>query len=128
MRWTLNNWLWWEDRCRELHFLKAGRKNRGLFLSQLGTWVGVGKQGVLDRVDRLEALLATTGPMRRSPVRRGARDASGASGCLSKRSGLPPGAMTCWRSSAVWLSRPIVVTSRSVTGSTSWRSIDVTTM
>ena len=53
---TLNNWLWWEDRRRELHFLKAGRE-RGLFLSQLGAQVGVGKQGVLDRIDRLEALL-----------------------------------------------------------------------
>lgn len=53
---TLNNWLWWEDRRRELHFLKAGRE-RGLFLSQLGAQVGVGKQGVIDRIDRLEALL-----------------------------------------------------------------------
>ena len=53
---TLNNWLWWEDRRRELHFLKAGR-NRGLFLAQLGAQVGVGKQGVVDRIDRLEALL-----------------------------------------------------------------------
>lgn len=53
---TLNNWLWWEDRRRELHFLKAGR-DRGLFLSQLGAQVGVGKQGVIDRIDRLEALL-----------------------------------------------------------------------
>nr|QGW61241.1 hypothetical protein ICEMyc226_00209 [Mycolicibacterium sp.] len=53
---TLNNWLWWEDRRRELHFLKAGR-DRGLFLSQLGAQVGTGKQGVLDRIDRLEALL-----------------------------------------------------------------------
>jgi hypothetical protein len=53
---ALNNWLWWEDRRRELHFLKAGR-DRGLFLSQLGAQVGVGKQGVLDRIDRLEALL-----------------------------------------------------------------------
>ena len=53
---TLNNWLWWEDRRRELHFLKAGR-NRGLFLTQLGAQVGVGKQGLLDRIDRLEALL-----------------------------------------------------------------------
>lgn len=53
---TLNNWLWWEDRRRELHFLKAGR-DRGVFLSQLGAQVGVGKQGVLDRIDRLEALL-----------------------------------------------------------------------
>lgn len=53
---TLNNWLWWEDRRRELHFLKAGR-DRGLFLSQIGAQVGVGKQGVLDRIDRLEALL-----------------------------------------------------------------------
>lgn len=53
---TLNNWLWWEDRRRELYFLKAGR-DRGLFLTQLGAQVGVGKQGVLDRIDRLEALL-----------------------------------------------------------------------
>ena len=52
----LNNWLWWEDRRRELFFLKAGRA-RGVFLSQLGAQVGVGKQGLLDRVDRLEALL-----------------------------------------------------------------------
>ena len=53
---TLNSWLWWEDRRRELFFLKAGRA-RGMFLSQLGAQVGVGKQGLLDRVDRLEALL-----------------------------------------------------------------------
>ncbi|PND54278.1 hypothetical protein CRM90_28870 [Mycobacterium sp. ENV421] len=53
---TLNNWLWWEDRRRELHFLRVGR-DRGLFLSQMGAQVGVGKQGVLDRIDRLEALL-----------------------------------------------------------------------
>lgn len=53
---TLNNWLWWEDRRRELHFLTAG-KGLGLYLSQLGAQVGVGKQGVVDRMDRLEALL-----------------------------------------------------------------------
>ena len=53
---TLNNWLWWEDRRRELHFLKAGR-DRGVFLAQLGAQVGIGKQGVVDRIDRLEALL-----------------------------------------------------------------------
>lgn len=53
---TLNNSLWWEDRRRELYFLKAGR-DRGLFLSQIGAQVGVGKQGLLDRIDRLEALL-----------------------------------------------------------------------
>jgi hypothetical protein len=53
---TLNNWLWWEDRRRELHFLKVGR-DRGLFLTQIGAQVGVGKQGVVDRIDRLEALL-----------------------------------------------------------------------
>jgi hypothetical protein len=58
---TLNNWLWWEDRRRELHFLRAGR-DRGLFLSQIGAQVGIGKQGVLDRIDRLEALLAYDRP------------------------------------------------------------------
>lgn len=58
---TLNNWLWWEDRRRELFFLKAGR-DRGLFLSQLGAQVGVGKQGLADRIDRLEALLCFDRP------------------------------------------------------------------
>lgn len=58
---TLNNWLWWEDRRRELHFLKVGR-DRGLFLSQVGAQIGVGKQGVLDRIDRLTALLSYNRP------------------------------------------------------------------
>jgi hypothetical protein len=53
---TLTNWLWWEDRQRELHFLKAGVA-RGLFLAQIGSQVGIGKQGVRDRIDRLEAML-----------------------------------------------------------------------
>ena len=35
----VEQWPWWQDRRRELHFLKAGR-NRGLFLSQLGAQVG----------------------------------------------------------------------------------------
>ena len=29
---TLNNWLWWEDRRRELFFLKAGRA-RGVLVA-----------------------------------------------------------------------------------------------
>jgi hypothetical protein len=53
---TLLNWLWWEDQRRLLHFLQAGR-SRGLFLSQLGARLGVGKQGVIDLVDRLDARL-----------------------------------------------------------------------
>jgi hypothetical protein len=53
---TMNNWLWWEDRRRELHFLRAGIA-RGMYLNQIGAQVGVGKQGVRDRIDRLDALL-----------------------------------------------------------------------
>ncbi|MGM0723990.1 MAG: hypothetical protein ACQEXM_26085 [Actinomycetota bacterium] len=53
---TLNNYLWWADRRRELAWLKAGVA-RNLFLSQLGAQVGIGKQGVKDRIDRLDALL-----------------------------------------------------------------------
>lgn len=52
----LNNWLWWETQRRELQILKIGR-TRGLFLSQLGAQLGVKKQGILDRIDRMEALL-----------------------------------------------------------------------
>ncbi|WP_343039004.1 hypothetical protein [Mycolicibacterium chubuense] len=58
---TLNNWLWWEDRRRELHFLTAAR-DRGLFLSQIGAQIGTGKQGVIDRIDRLTALLRYSRP------------------------------------------------------------------
>lgn len=52
----LNVWLWWEDRRRELAWLKAGR-SAGMFLAQLGDPLGIGKRGVIDRIDRLEALL-----------------------------------------------------------------------
>lgn len=52
----LTVWLWWEDRRRELSWLKAGR-SAGMFLAQLGEPLGIGKRGVIDRIDRLEALL-----------------------------------------------------------------------
>lgn len=73
---TLLNWLWWDDRRREHHFLKAGLA-RGLFLSQLGAQVGVGKQGVRDRIDRLEALLRYDRPNEKltRAARRAAADA-----------------------------------------------------
>jgi hypothetical protein len=57
---VLTNWLWWEDRRRELYFLKAGVES-GMFLAELGGLVGVGKQGVKDRIDRLTALLHRDG-------------------------------------------------------------------
>lgn len=73
---TLLNWLWWDDRRREHHFLKAGVA-RGLFLAQLGAQVGVGKQGVRDRIDRLEALLRYDRPNEKltRAARRAAADA-----------------------------------------------------
>jgi len=49
-------WLWWEQRRVERTWLSRGRR-LGLFLSQLGAPLGVGKRGVLDRLDRHEALL-----------------------------------------------------------------------
>lgn len=72
----LSNFLWWEDKRRELQILKAGR-DRGLFLSQLGSQVGVGKQGVLDRIDRLQALLEFDRPDEKisRAARRAHRDA-----------------------------------------------------
>lgn len=54
---TLNNWLWWEDRRRELWALRQG-KLLGHYLSTLGAQLGVRtRQGTADRIDRLEALL-----------------------------------------------------------------------
>lgn len=57
----LNNYLWWDERRRELAWLRAGMR-RKLPLTQLGAAVGTGKQGVRDRIDRLEALLAYERP------------------------------------------------------------------
>lgn len=57
----LYNYLWWAERRRELAWLRAGVR-RKLPLAQLGAAVGTGKQGVRDRIDRLEALLAYQRP------------------------------------------------------------------
>jgi hypothetical protein len=53
---VLVSWLWWEDRRRELRLLKVGIEC-GLPLAQIGSQFGIGKQGVRDRIDRLEGLL-----------------------------------------------------------------------
>lgn len=53
---TIDTWLWWEERRRELHFLLAG-VGCGVHLAEIGSQLGIGKQGVRDRIDRLEALL-----------------------------------------------------------------------
>jgi hypothetical protein len=58
---TLLNHLWWEHRRRELAWLQAGRR-RGVPLAQLGGLLGIGKVGVLDRIDRLQALLSYDRP------------------------------------------------------------------
>ncbi|MCI2421100.1 hypothetical protein MOQ72_27015 [Saccharopolyspora sp. K220] len=52
----LRVWLWWDERREELRWLKAGRA-AGMFLSQLGEPLGIGKRGVLNLIDRREALL-----------------------------------------------------------------------
>lgn len=49
-------WLWWAQRRAEHTWLSQGRR-LGMFLSQLGMPFGIGKRGVADRLDRLEALL-----------------------------------------------------------------------
>lgn len=54
---VLNVWLWWEDRRREAALLRAGVR-LGLFATQLGAPLGItSRQGVPDRLARLEALL-----------------------------------------------------------------------
>jgi hypothetical protein len=53
---VLITWLWWQDKRRELRVLTRGR-SLNLPLSQLGAPLGIGGQGVTDRIDRLSALL-----------------------------------------------------------------------
>jgi len=51
---VLNNWLWWEDRRRELHFLKSVSASRACWIASTGS----------------KPCCVTTGPTRRSPGRR----------------------------------------------------------
>ena len=53
---VLISWLWWEDQRRELRLLKTAVAT-GMPLAQIGSQLGIGKQGVRDRIDRLEGLL-----------------------------------------------------------------------
>ena len=76
---VLVSWLWWEDRRRELRLLKAGVEC-GLPLAQIGSQFGIGKQGVRDRIDRLEGLLRFDKPdekLARSERRRERAEAAG---------------------------------------------------
>ena len=91
---TLNNWLWWEDRRRELFFLKAGRA-RGVFLSQLGAQVGVVSKGCSIASIDWRPYCASIGPTRSSlgrPARlHGLRIIAG----LSRRAGSTSTALSC---------------------------------
>jgi hypothetical protein len=97
---VLNNHLWWEDRRRELHWLKLGRA-RGLFLSEIGAQIGVGKKGVIDRIDRLDALLKHDRPDEKisRAARRAAREAD--ANRSAQDSGSLPTVTSCRRSSPV---------------------------
>jgi hypothetical protein len=59
---VLTTWLWWEDRRRERALLRRGM-SLGLTHTELGRPLGITtRQGLRDRVDRLEALLAYDRP------------------------------------------------------------------
>jgi hypothetical protein len=59
---VLSVWLWWEDRRRERALLRRGL-HLGLTLGELGTPLGISSpQGLRDRLDRLDALLAFDRP------------------------------------------------------------------
>lgn len=63
---VLHTWLWWEDRRRERALLRRGLRrglHLGLTLGELGGPLGIGtRQGLRDRLDRLDALLAFDRP------------------------------------------------------------------
>ena len=59
---VLLTWLWWEDRRRERALLRRGL-HLGLTATELGAPLGVAsRQGLRDRLDRLDALLAFDRP------------------------------------------------------------------
>ncbi len=86
---TLQSWLWWEDRRRERALLRRGLR-AGLYLREMGTPLGITThQGVRDRLDRLDALLARDQPdekLTRAARRAAALDES-ISGWLDAHSG-----------------------------------------
>ncbi|MEQ3552610.1 hypothetical protein WIS52_19225 [Pseudonocardia nematodicida] len=58
----LNTWCWWEERRRERRLLRQGLQ-LGLSAAELGAPLGIrSRQGLRDRLDRLEALLAHDRP------------------------------------------------------------------
>lgn len=59
---VLSSWCWWEERRRERRLLRQGLA-LGLPALELGAPLGIGsRQGVRDRLDRLDALLAHNRP------------------------------------------------------------------
>lgn len=59
---VLHTWLWWQDRRRERALLRRG-KYAGLYLREMGHPLGItSHQGVQDRLDRLDALIAHDRP------------------------------------------------------------------
>jgi hypothetical protein len=68
---VLSGWLWWEDRRRERSLLRRGL-HAGLTHRELGTPLGIAtRQGLRDRLDRLDALLTHDHPDEK--LTRGAR-------------------------------------------------------
>lgn len=59
---VLTTWLWWEDRRRERTLLRRGL-HLGLTHTELGRPLGITtRQGLRDRIDRLDALLSFDRP------------------------------------------------------------------
>jgi hypothetical protein len=59
---VLSTWCWWEERRRERRLLRQGL-HLGLTAGELGAPLGMGsRQGLRDRLDRLDALLAHDRP------------------------------------------------------------------
>lgn len=59
---VLSSWCWWEERRRERRLLRQGI-TLGLSATELGAPLGIrSRQGVRDRLDRLDALLTSDRP------------------------------------------------------------------
>ncbi|MEU4377705.1 hypothetical protein [Pseudonocardia alni] len=72
---VLSSWCWWEERRRERRLLRQG-STLGLSATELGAPLGIrSRQGVRDRLDRLDALLTNDRPDEQlgREARRGAR-------------------------------------------------------
>ena len=106
---VLATWCWWEERRRERRLLRQGVA-LGLSATELGAPLGIrSRQGVRDRLDRLDALLTNDRPDEQlgREARRGARRRDADQSWLDQHRGEVRAVLLALVGQAQWLASEI---------------------